>query len=158
MTGHTDPVISVAFSQDGKTLASGSQDKTIRLWDLQTGTEVRNITLEGSISSVASTKAKDSAYSMRRSRLAAAAGDNIWIWDSEFDAIDAQRIRSERIARNFLKFYPLYDEAIAAIRRNETLTPDEKDRIAGIIQPLIDFQHARAAANAIPLPENVFQP
>jgi len=87
-----------------------------------------------------------------------AAGNEIRIWDSEFDAIDARRIREERIARNFLRFYPLYDEAIAAIRRNETLTPEEKDRIAGIIQPLIDFQHARAAAKAIPLPVNVFQP
>ncbi len=30
-------VWSVAFSPDGCTLASGSQDETIKLWDVQTG-------------------------------------------------------------------------------------------------------------------------
>jgi WD40 repeat protein len=30
-------VNSVAFSPDGKTLASGSQDATIKLWDAATG-------------------------------------------------------------------------------------------------------------------------
>jgi len=33
-------VLSVAFSPDGKTLASGSYDKTIKLWDVATGNEL----------------------------------------------------------------------------------------------------------------------
>jgi WD40 repeat protein len=34
---HTQRVTSVAFSPDGKTLASGSGDGTIKLWDVATG-------------------------------------------------------------------------------------------------------------------------
>ena len=38
LTGHTGSVLSIAYSPDSLTLASGSKDKTIRFWDTHTGT------------------------------------------------------------------------------------------------------------------------
>jgi WD40 repeat protein len=40
LTGHTGLVWSVAFSLDGKTLATGSDDGTVRLWDVPTRRQV----------------------------------------------------------------------------------------------------------------------
>lgn len=36
--GHGEAVLSVSFSPDGKQLASGSGDTTVRFWDLNTQT------------------------------------------------------------------------------------------------------------------------
>ena len=42
LRGHTDWVLSVAFSPDGGTLASGGRDGTVRLWDPVTSEQMRN--------------------------------------------------------------------------------------------------------------------
>jgi len=45
LSGHTDGVLSAAFSPDGKSVLTASRDETAKLWDAQTGQEV--VTLSG---------------------------------------------------------------------------------------------------------------
>jgi len=64
LTGHTDFVKSLAFSPDGTSLVSGSNDKTIKLWDVQTGgvvktfhghtTRVRSVSISADCTTIAS--------------------------------------------------------------------------------------------------------
>ena len=54
LKGHEKMVTSIAFSPDGKTLASGSLDDTVRLWDVETRTHQKTLTgHQQNISSVA---------------------------------------------------------------------------------------------------------
>ncbi|WP_149977355.1 nSTAND1 domain-containing NTPase, partial [Microcystis aeruginosa] len=43
LVGHNGSVYSVNFSPDGKTLVSGSDDNTIKLWNVETGEEIRTL-------------------------------------------------------------------------------------------------------------------
>ncbi len=51
LEGHKNFVNALAFSRDGRMLASGCYDSTIKLWDLATGSELR--TLKGHVGSIA---------------------------------------------------------------------------------------------------------
>ena len=43
LSGHTAPVRAIAMSRDGQTLASGGDDKTIEVWNLKTGENIRTL-------------------------------------------------------------------------------------------------------------------
>ena len=54
LTGQSEEIFNIAFSPDGKTIASGCYDGTICLWDIGTGThETRLTTYKVSVNSVA---------------------------------------------------------------------------------------------------------
>src|SRR4051794_18687041 len=78
LLGHKGSVTSVAFSPNGKWLASGSLDRSVRLWDVETGQPI-GTPLLGHKSSVTSV-----AFSPNGKWLASASDDNsVRLWDVE---------------------------------------------------------------------------
>jgi dipeptidyl aminopeptidase/acylaminoacyl peptidase len=77
LKGHTAGVSSVSYSPDGKTLASGSSDHTVKLWDVKTGNELA--TLKGHTNAVHSV-----AYSPDGKTLASGSSDHtIKLWEAK---------------------------------------------------------------------------
>jgi len=75
LIGHTDEIISIAFSPNGRTLASSSYDGTVQLWDVNTDT-LRS-TLIGPTERVTSI-----AFSPDGTTLAGGSSDNaVHLWD-----------------------------------------------------------------------------
>ncbi|OBS17519.1 hypothetical protein FPOA_12011 [Fusarium poae] len=76
LEGHGDSVTSVVFSTDGQRLASGSRDKTVKIWDAATGACEQ--TLEGHGDPVTSV-----VFSADGQRLASGSHDGkVKIWDA----------------------------------------------------------------------------
>jgi WD domain, G-beta repeat len=77
LEGHTSAVRSVAFSPDGKRIATASSDSTAKIWDADTG--VNTLTLTGHTSYVYSV-----AFSPDGKRIATASDDKTAkIWDTD---------------------------------------------------------------------------
>jgi serine/threonine protein kinase len=75
LTGHSDRVWSVVYSPDGRYLASGSDDKTIKIWEVATGKQLRTLTGHSEVF-------RSVVYSPDGRYLASESGDNtIKIWE-----------------------------------------------------------------------------
>src|SRR5205085_4219365 len=74
---HRSDIFSLSFSPDGKRLASASKDRLVKIWNAQTGEEIR--TLKGHEADVLRV-----AFSPDGKTIASAAADGtLRLWDSE---------------------------------------------------------------------------
>lgn len=81
LIGHGSAVISVNFSPDGKTIASASEDNTIKLWSVEDRKLIK--TLKGHDSTVISVK-----FSPDGKTIASASFDNtIKLWNLDLDKL-----------------------------------------------------------------------
>ena len=77
LSGHTDGVLSVVFSSDGRSLVSGSVDNTVKLWDMQTGGAIK--TFSGHTEEVRSV-----SISVDCTTIASGSFDNtVRVWDTQ---------------------------------------------------------------------------
>ena len=75
LRGHKASVTSIAFSPDGKTLASGGGDRAVRFWDVATGREI-----EGFKVGKRSEWPQAIAYARDGKTLAVAGGEDLKVW------------------------------------------------------------------------------
>ena len=115
LKGHSDPVQSVAFSPDGKTLASGSADETIKLWRVRDGRLLKTLTGH-------SDEVESVAFSPNGQILASDSRDNtIRLWQVR----DGQLLRTLHGPTNWVS--------------NVVFSPDGQILVSGIYKEGIQF-------------------
>ena len=133
LTGHSDSVQAVAFSPDGKQIASGSIDQTIKLWDAATG-DLRK-TLTGHSNSVEAI-----AFSPDGKQIASGSSDRtIKLWDA------AKVLKVKRLLGN-------------TVGSRLNLRPRQEIKTLGTVNSLefsIDGQHFATNLGLIKITSNV---
>jgi WD40 domain-containing protein len=146
LRGHSDGVNSVVFSPDGRRLASGSKDRTVKVWDTATGKGH-----EDAVTSV--------AFSPDGQRLGSGSADeaiNLWETTSVPPEIQEQRATNELVANLFDQMHlradvmkylrstaglseTLRQKALAAAR----VRPEDAQALSDLAWAIVKLPHLR---------------
>ena len=108
--GHGSPVTSIAITSDSKQIISGSDDRTIRIWDIQTSREL-NI-LRGHVDTVTSI----AVISDNKQIISGSLDKTIRIWDIEsFIRIHKELERTSLDKHYFYMHYLLHKHLLTLI-------------------------------------------
>lgn len=127
LTGHSAPVVSVAYSPDGKHIVSGARDNIIRLWNAVTGEPEAELTGHSSwVTSV--------AFSPDGAHIASASGDRtICSWNPETGEFESQ-----------LKVHPTFVRSVS-------FSPDGRHGVSGLNENSICIWNTVTAESEVEL-------
>jgi WD40 repeat protein/tRNA A-37 threonylcarbamoyl transferase component Bud32 len=125
LEGHTSEILDVVFSPDGTRIATASNDRTIKLWDVATGLEA--LTLRGHTAGVFCV-----AFSPDGKRLASGGMDNlVLVWDATpLPEAVLTEARAHRLVQFRMIEWPWKGELIAQLRADPDL--EEPTRAAAL--------------------------
>ncbi len=84
LKGHENWVNSVVFSPDGKTIASASNDTTVKIWDVATGKEIQTLPSERSANKGHENSVNSVVFSPDGKTIASASRATVKIWNWDF--------------------------------------------------------------------------
>ena len=105
--GHTEDVMSVAFSGDGSRVVSTSLDGTLRQWDVGTGDPIGN---------VLQVHARSAAFSHDGRRIIAGGGGVLWMLDTERNLLDGAQVGRLEKSVSSLAFSPVGQRLVSGSR------------------------------------------
>jgi len=130
LTGHDAAVRSVSYSSDGRLLASGSDDGSVRIWDTRTGEEARSPLLSGTGSVVTVDFAPNK-------RWVASGGQSgvVCVWNVTPGQTSHRRLNGHHGRVNCVKFSP-DGSRLASASNDKTLSlwsPETGQKLANMI-------------------------